>query len=246
MRANRVLRGIIVSVSAREDQPATVPPPAGEDDAYNATTKVGAMPAELMARLRAEGLLPDEAERQAPVSPGSTKSGIAPKAPPVPTASTDGPVPTLYSTAPPRLNKESSPSPPPSSAEGSEMAEAESPVLHDAPEPPLVPSSAAPAEVNETETASVGHGLEASEASEEPVQRTTSSLVVETPTAFVAPPEPGPMVTEPELPPEVGEPSPIDQHLPEPSGGRFTKLVSVLVGVLLVIAIIMALLHQRR
>jgi len=28
----------------RDDQQATIPPPAGEDDAYSAATKVGAMP----------------------------------------------------------------------------------------------------------------------------------------------------------------------------------------------------------
>lgn len=42
----------------------TIPPPMGEDDAYSATTKVGAMPAELMAKLRAEGLLPSESEER--------------------------------------------------------------------------------------------------------------------------------------------------------------------------------------
>jgi hypothetical protein len=56
-------------MSAREEQPATVPPPAGEDDAYNAATKVGAMPAEVMARLRAEGLLPEEPSDPPPVGP---------------------------------------------------------------------------------------------------------------------------------------------------------------------------------
>lgn len=48
------------------DPSDTIPPPVGEDDAYSATTKVGAMPAELMAKLRAEGLLPDPEERRVP------------------------------------------------------------------------------------------------------------------------------------------------------------------------------------
>ena len=58
--ANREVGYGFGCMSGRDDQPATVPPPAGEDDAYNAATKVGAMPAEVMAKLRAEGLLPDE------------------------------------------------------------------------------------------------------------------------------------------------------------------------------------------
>lgn len=65
-------------MSGRDDQPATIPPPAGEDDAYNAATKVGAMPAEVMAKLRAEGLLPDEAsepDRPAPAA-GAPAPGI--------------------------------------------------------------------------------------------------------------------------------------------------------------------------
>lgn len=55
------------------DPSDTIPPPLGEDDAYSATTKVGAMPAELMAKLRAEGLLPEAEERRGPPRP--TKGG---------------------------------------------------------------------------------------------------------------------------------------------------------------------------
>jgi len=102
---------MLSGMSAREEQPATVPPPAGEDDAYNATTKVGAMPAEIMARLRAEGLLPDEddatmdaqpvtapppplAPRPRPVVPGGQGAGDAED-------NDDENVPALYSMAPP-------------------------------------------------------------------------------------------------------------------------------------------------
>lgn len=51
---------MMVVMSSARDEHDTVPPPAGEEDAYSAATKVGAMPAELMARLRAEGLLPED------------------------------------------------------------------------------------------------------------------------------------------------------------------------------------------
>lgn len=84
-------------MSAREEQPATIPPPAGEDDAYSAATKVGAMPAEVMARLREEGLLPEQDEPPRPVAP-------RPPLPPLlhePLVEDNAPVPTLYSTVPP-------------------------------------------------------------------------------------------------------------------------------------------------
>lgn len=46
---------------SREDPQEPLPwSSADEDDAYDVPTKVGAMPAEVMARLRAEGLLPGE------------------------------------------------------------------------------------------------------------------------------------------------------------------------------------------
>jgi hypothetical protein len=94
-------------MSAREDQPITIPPPEGEDDAYNATTKVGAMPEEMMAKLRAEGLLPpevDEPPRPAPRRPRAS-------ADPVPPPRDDGPVAVLYSSTPPE-DHESPPSDP--------------------------------------------------------------------------------------------------------------------------------------
>lgn len=100
-------------MSAREDQPVTVPPPAGEDDAYSATTKVGAMPADIMEKLRAEGLLPEDVEkeerakahdRETPVAamrPSTSLEKRSPPAPLVPQVSDGAPVPQLYSTAPP-------------------------------------------------------------------------------------------------------------------------------------------------
>jgi hypothetical protein len=72
---------MIEAMSAREDSRDTIPPPDGEEDAYTATTKVGAMPAEVMARLRAEGLLPEE---------GTGKARPASRAPtPVPSVMAD-------------------------------------------------------------------------------------------------------------------------------------------------------------
>src|SRR5690606_3559785 len=59
------------------DDPITEPPPPGEDDAYSAATKVGAMPDEILEKLRAEGLLPPEdtppkPPRPAPPRPSSS------------------------------------------------------------------------------------------------------------------------------------------------------------------------------
>lgn len=51
------------------DEPITEPPPPGEEDAYSAATKVGVMPDELLAKLRAEGLLPPEEDRPKPPRP---------------------------------------------------------------------------------------------------------------------------------------------------------------------------------
>ena len=65
-----------------------MPPPPGEADAYNARTRIGEMPPELMAELRAEGLMPNrsDAERAGaqvrppdPAGPGS--SGLPPASP---------------------------------------------------------------------------------------------------------------------------------------------------------------------
>ncbi len=68
-------------MASARDEHDTVPPPAGEEDAYSAATKVGAMPAELMARLRAEGLLPEEdpaAQRPPPSRPAAAPRAPAP------------------------------------------------------------------------------------------------------------------------------------------------------------------------
>jgi hypothetical protein len=92
-------------MSASDDQPATVPPPTGEDDAYSAATKVGTMPPDLLAKLRAEGLLPDETEEPTRLAPRPFVPMDEPPAasPPAssPTPISDGKVPVLYSTAPP-------------------------------------------------------------------------------------------------------------------------------------------------
>ena len=92
----------------RDDQPVTVPPPEGEDDAYSATTKVGAMPADIMEKLRAEGLLPDEVEQEekakaaerdarlASIRPSTSLEDRSTGAPP----SSGKPVPQLYSIPP--------------------------------------------------------------------------------------------------------------------------------------------------
>lgn len=91
-------------MSASDDQPATVPPPAGEDDAYSAATKVGTMPPDLLAKLRAEGLLPEESEEPTRLAPRPLiPMDEQPATPPAsaPTPASDGKVPVLYSTAPP-------------------------------------------------------------------------------------------------------------------------------------------------
>ena len=82
----------------RDDQQATIPPPAGEDDAYSAATKVGAMPAEVMAKLRAEGLLPDEEpERPARLAPAA---GAAAPAIPRPASTPRVHVPSMRDSVP--------------------------------------------------------------------------------------------------------------------------------------------------
>lgn len=89
--------------SARDEQPDTVPPPAGEEDAYSAATKVGSMPAELMAKLRAEGLLPDDDAAEPPRPPAPRPAtGLVPR--PSPPAHAHGAfddVPELSSDPPP-------------------------------------------------------------------------------------------------------------------------------------------------
>lgn len=115
-------------MSTRDDQPATVPPPAGEDDAYSATTKVGAMPADIMEKLRAEGLLPEDVEQEerskaeAMRPSTSLEKRIPPRPAPPPSSeetSSDAPVPQLYSMPPA----------PPEDAPPSKMATAKPPPM---------------------------------------------------------------------------------------------------------------------
>jgi hypothetical protein len=83
------------------EQPDTVPPPAGEEDAYSAATKVGAMPPELLASLRAEGLLPEEGSAREERRTPAPSSALGPRpARVVPPRSADD-VPVLYSEPPP-------------------------------------------------------------------------------------------------------------------------------------------------
>jgi hypothetical protein len=130
-------------MSARDDQPITVPPPDGEDDAYNATTKVGAMPEEMMAKLRAEGLLPPEVDEPPAVPSSKSRRFADPVAP-----RDDGPVAVLYSSTPP-ADHESPPSAPIPAAPPPPVFAAEPapppPVLAAEPAPPAVPPSVAPA-----------------------------------------------------------------------------------------------------
>lgn len=93
---------------AARDEPATIPPPVGEDNAYEAATKVGAMPAEVMARLRAEGLLPEE-QPEPPVpsqAPNSSLHRPAPASTGEVAPSSDRPVPQVFSSAPPPVEEE--------------------------------------------------------------------------------------------------------------------------------------------
>lgn len=92
-------------MSASDDQPATVPPPANEDDAYSAATKVGTLPPDLLAKLRAEGLLPEESEEPTRLAPRPllpmNEPPVAPPSAASPTPVSDGKLPVLYSRAPP-------------------------------------------------------------------------------------------------------------------------------------------------
>ena len=135
--------------SARDEQPDTVPPPAGEEDAYSAATKVGAMPAELMARLRAEGLLPDDDVAQQERSPRPS-TALAPRPspnPPRPPSAFDE-VPAVHSDPPPPLGHVASMTaaranpasrderPVPSSASSAQAAPVETPVAFATPPSP--------------------------------------------------------------------------------------------------------------
>jgi hypothetical protein len=87
------------------DDPATLPPPPGEDDAYSATTKVGAMPPDVMAMLRAEGLMPEAEPEHAKPSAVRPSTELTPRLT-EPLSSDEphssGPMPALYSSVPPR------------------------------------------------------------------------------------------------------------------------------------------------
>lgn len=93
-------------MSGRDEQPITIPPPAGEDDAYSAATKVGEMPAEVLAKLRAEGLMPVEEEKVSSAPRPSTSLDRRDPPPPVvsdhppPDSGGAGPVPALFSVPP--------------------------------------------------------------------------------------------------------------------------------------------------
>jgi hypothetical protein len=87
---------MMAAMPGRDDQPITVPPPDGEDDAYNATTKVGAMPEEMMAKLRAEGLLPPVVDEPAAAPPPKSRPFVDPT--PV---RDDGPIAVIHSSTPP-------------------------------------------------------------------------------------------------------------------------------------------------
>ena len=89
-------------MSAR-DEHDTVPPPAGEDDAYSAATKVGSMPEEVMAHLRAQGLMPDPPppSRAAP----RPSAGLAPRKS-APSFAPNEPLPSLSSSRPPPASGE--------------------------------------------------------------------------------------------------------------------------------------------
>ncbi|HVJ90818.1 MAG TPA: hypothetical protein VM580_13525, partial [Labilithrix sp.] len=81
-------------MSAREDRD-TVPPPDGEDDAYSAATKVGALPHDLMAALRGEGLLPPDDDQTVKGGPLPSPSFLASRRA---SAAGDRRVPALYSS----------------------------------------------------------------------------------------------------------------------------------------------------
>jgi hypothetical protein len=241
-------------MSAREEQPVTVPPPPGEDDAYNAATKVGAMPAEVMAKLRAEGLLPEEDEAP-PTGPG-------PNSVPRPhRAEGQAPldfsnVPSLHSSAPPVAPPSTPPTPFGSTPPGSLGEKA----LLERLIPDRAPSTGVPPPVPRIRIETQGH---------ESLDR---DHALDTPGSTPAGPDEGEGVTESEL---AGLPD-IEDAVPEAVAARdedaipakeadeaesrdlkaigasrfsTTQRVFVLVGALalvVVAAFLMALLSQRR
>lgn len=209
---------IVVMSSARDEQPDTVPPPAGEEDAYSAATKVGSMPAELMARLRAEGLLPDEdpvdAQRPPPPRPATA---LVPRPTPVPSGLTDSAfddVPALSSDPPP--------------AGG---ASASSPVTA-----PAVPAPAAP------DPAASSH-----EQQPVPSGVTTAAAgQVETPIAFVSPPSAPMDVAGPQSSAPVADDANAARAFGGRSRAQTIAVLVAIVIALVGFAFAMALLSQRR
>ncbi|MBX3230893.1 MAG: hypothetical protein KIT84_36150 [Labilithrix sp.] len=179
-------------MSERDDQPATVPPPVGEDDAYSATTKVGAMPADIMEKLRAEGLLPEEATGDRETAPHRPSTSLDKRPnPPPSTPSTPpeearetvpGPIPTLYSNAPPPKIDSVKPPPPseePSSAIETPVAFAFPPVEGAVPKVGAAKEEATEAAAREETTgAAMSRGdLPARDAGPEPPSKRTLYLV---------------------------------------------------------------------
>jgi hypothetical protein len=149
-------------MSAREEQPDTVPPPAGEDDAYSAATKVGMMPAELMARLRAEGLLPDEPAKESnntePTPVVSAATASAPTKPPPPLVSHQGDESDEMTQLYVELSSQEvlpaeeamAPPAPPARAPAAAVGVVETPTAFAAPSTPLVaPSESAPSSTDD-------------------------------------------------------------------------------------------------
>jgi hypothetical protein len=85
----------MIALMAPRDDPDTVPPPAGEDDAYSAATRVGAMPPEVLAQLRAEGGVDEPPREVAKPTPPPV-----PRPPPVSAPMGAGGLPSLADVVP--------------------------------------------------------------------------------------------------------------------------------------------------
>jgi len=220
-------------MSAPDEQPATLPPPAGEDDAYNAATKVGAMPAEVMAKLRAEGLLPEEEEGPSPAAPRPT-SALTPRSPPPPPPQT-GPLPMLYSTAPPAMSPKEDLE---GYAETTFGSEPPGPVKPKAPPLPILSVSTPSAEIR-PDGEIVIHGQDTAP---------TSSVADETPIAFVAPPS---EAVHENRSPGGEEDRGLDQELRAFGSRRLSRqqVLALMVAAMVVVVgllFAMALISQRR
>lgn len=233
MQARPAFPSIMRSVSAREDQPATVPPPAGEDDAYSAATKVGAMPADLMARLRAEGLLPGDVE-DAPSPP--SQHSAAPATPSSAPATGQSRVPVVHSAAPPQAN-----------VGGPEEVDA-SALLEEEPAPPPLPlrpvgpehSGAVASSPAQPRTEPSGFPAQISSQGPRP-------LAVQTPIAFVTPPAPQPLSAPPPASPELGTPYSVRGEPVAPLGkSRRSGAVVGVIAALVVALFVVALVTMRR